>query len=154
MSKLPVPLVRQYETSHPEDVMGVVASCGKCAIFLDVDDTLIMPCSQSFLPSNPYRMMIDEIKKNVCERNYRLTFHARARMFERHISNRDLVDLIINGEIIEEYHDDYRCPTVLMLGKTRGIPHHIVVAICKDRLIIVTVYLPNEDEWINSKRRK
>lgn len=58
------------------------------------------------------------------------------------------------GEIIEEDHDDYRCPAVLMLGQTRGIPHHIVLAICKDRLIIVTVYLPNDDEWINSRRRK
>jgi hypothetical protein len=28
-----------------------------------------------------------------------------------------------------------RCPVVLMLGQARGIPHHLVVAICKDRLI-------------------
>jgi hypothetical protein len=58
------------------------------------------------------------------------------------------------GEIIEEYHDYYRCPAVLMLGQTRGISHHMVVAICKDRLIIITVYLPKEDDWINSRRRK
>jgi hypothetical protein len=52
------------------------------------------------------------------------------------------------------FHDEYRCPAVLMLGQVRGIPHHIVVAVCKDQLIIVTVYLPNEDEWIDSRRRK
>jgi len=98
--------------------------------------------------------LIDEIKRMISKRDYHLTFHARARMFERHISNRDLVDLIMNGEIIEEYHEEYRCPAVLMLGQVRGIPHHIVVAVCKDQLIIVTVYLPNEDEWINSRRRK
>ena len=47
--------------------------------------------------------LIDEIKKKISNRDYHLTFHARARMFERHISNRDLVDLIMDGEVIEEY---------------------------------------------------
>jgi hypothetical protein len=86
--------------------------------------------------------------------NIIISNHAGARMFERGVSADDLTTLIKNGEIIEEYHEDYRCPAVLMLGHVRGIAHHIVVAICKDRLIVVTVYLPNEDEWINSKRRK
>jgi hypothetical protein len=80
--------------------------------------------------------------------------HAGARMFERGVSADDLITLITKGEIIEEYHDEYRCPAVLMLGQVRGIPHHIVVAICKDQLIIVTVYLPNEAEWIDNRRRK
>jgi hypothetical protein len=35
-----------------------------------------------------------------------------------------------------------------------NVLHDKMMAICKDRLIIVTVYLPNEDEWINSRRRK
>ncbi len=75
-------------------------------------------------------------------------------MFERGVSADDLITLIRNGEIIEEYHDDYRCPTVLMLGQMRGMVHHIVVAICKDRLVVVTVYLPDKDEWIDGRRRK
>jgi hypothetical protein len=75
-------------------------------------------------------------------------------VLQRNVSADDLISLITNGEIIEEYLDDYRCPAVLMLGHIKGIPHHIVVAICKDRLIIVTVYQPNEDDWINSRRRK
>ena len=75
-------------------------------------------------------------------------------MFERGVSAEDLITLITNREIIDEYLDDYRCPAVLMLGRVRGIPHHVVVAICKEQLIIVTVYLPNEDEWIYSRWRK
>ncbi|MBN1234652.1 MAG: DUF4258 domain-containing protein [Methanotrichaceae archaeon] len=75
-------------------------------------------------------------------------------MFERGVSADDLISLITKGEMIEEYHDDYRCPAVLMLGQVRGIPHHNVVAICKDQLIIVTVYRPNEDDWINNGCRK
>jgi len=98
--------------------------------------------------------LIDEIKKNVNERNYRLTFHARARMFERRISNRDLVDLIINGEIIEEYPDKEPCPAVLMLGFVSGRQCHAVVACCRDHLRIITVYWPDEERWINYCLRK
>ncbi len=96
----------------------------------------------------------DKMKSFILTNDIIISNHAGARMFERGVSADDLISLITNGEIIEKYHDDYRCPAVLMLGQTRGVPHHLVVAICKDRLVIVTVYLPNEDEWVNNRRRK
>ena len=98
--------------------------------------------------------MHDKIRSFISSNNIFVSNHAGARMFERGVSAEDLITLITNGEIIEEYLDDYRCPAALMLGQVRGIPHHVVVAICKEQLIIVTVYLPNEDEWINSRWRK
>jgi len=91
--------------------------------------------------------ILHKMQSFISSSNIFISNHAGARMFERGVSADDLITLITNGEIIEEYHDEYRCPAVLMLGPVRGIPHHIVVAICKDQLIIVTVYLPNEDEW-------
>ena len=104
--------------------------------------------------SNLEKVLRDKIELFTYSNNIVISNHAGARMFERGVSAEDLITLLTNGEIIEEYHDDYRCPAVLMLGQVREIPHHIVVAICKDQLIIVTVYIPNEDEWINSRRRK
>lgn len=98
--------------------------------------------------------LINEIRKNIFERNYHLTFHARSRMFERRISNRDLEDLIINGEIIEEYPDREPCPAVLILGLVSGRQCHAVVACCMDHLRIITVYWPNEERWINNCLRK
>lgn len=96
----------------------------------------------------------DRMRLFVSLDNIIISKHAGARMFERGVSAEDLITLIRNGEIIEEYRDDYRCPAVLMLGHVRGMAHHIVVAICEERLIVVTVYLPNEDDWINGRRRK
>ena len=32
-------------------------------IFVDVDDTLITPCSKTFRHSSPYRFLIDELKQ-------------------------------------------------------------------------------------------
>jgi hypothetical protein len=97
---------------------------------------------------------IDEIRKKISERNYRLTLHARARMFERHISTRDLVTLINSGDIIEEYPDNEPCPAVLILGFVTGRPCHAVVAHCEDHLRIITVYWPDEEKWINYSLRK
>jgi hypothetical protein len=102
------------------------------------DDGILHSKMQSFISSN----------------SIFISNHAGARMFERGVSADDLITLITKGEIIEEYYDEYRCPAVLMLGQVRVIPHHIVVAVCKDQLIIVTVYLPSEDEWIDNRRRK
>jgi len=96
----------------------------------------------------------DKMQLFISSNSILISNHVGARMFERGVSADDLITLIMKGEIIEEYHEEYRCPAVLMLGQVRGIPHHIVVAVCKDQLIIVTVYLPNEDEWIDSRRRK
>ncbi len=98
--------------------------------------------------------LIDEIKKKISKRDYNLTFHARARMFERRIFNRDLVDLIMDGEVIEEYPDREPCPAVLILGFVSGRQCHAVVACCMDHLRIITVYWPDEERWINHCLRK
>lgn len=62
MRTLPIPRIRYFSASCPEEVAGLIQSQGCGVSFFDVDDTLITPCSQSFLPSCPYRLMIDEIK--------------------------------------------------------------------------------------------
>ena len=98
--------------------------------------------------------VLHKMRSFISSNNIFVSNRAGARMFERGVSADDLITLITKGEIIEKYSDEYRCPAVLMLGQARGVPHHMVVAICKDKLIIVTVYLPNEDEWIDNRRRK
>lgn len=47
-------------------------------------------------------MLIEEIKKNILLDNYIITFHAHRRMDERGISTEELVNLILNGRIIED----------------------------------------------------
>lgn len=52
------------------------------------------------------------------------------------------------GKIIEDYPDDARGHSCLMLGygmKSRAI--HVVCAPKEDYLAIITTYLPSEDEW-------
>jgi len=75
-------------------------------------------------------------------------------MFQRNVSTDNLRDIVMKGEIIEEYVDDKPCPSALMLGFLKGNPYHIVVAQCEDHVRIITVYKPEEDKWIEYKVRR
>ena len=97
--------------------------------------------------------LIEEIKNLVREDKIIISKHAYARMVERDVLADDLVNLILNGEIIESYPDDFPCPSVLMFGFLPGKQCHVVVAKCLDNLRVVTVYLPDEDKWINCRER-
>ena len=80
--------------------------------------------------------------------------HARIRMFERNISTDDLITIISSGEIIEEYNDDEPCPSALMVGFINSVAYHTVVAACTDHIRVITVYIPEEDKWIEYRRRR
>lgn len=59
-------------------------------------------------------------------------------------------------KIIEDYPNDPRGHSCLVLGFTKGNqPIHIVCGIQEDKiLVIVTVYRPDIDEWIDWQIRK
>jgi hypothetical protein len=98
--------------------------------------------------------MLDRIRLLVEERKYIITTHAILRMSERGVTVRDLIGLIVNGEIIEEYPNREPCPAALMLGFISGKPCHAVVAICGCRLSIITVYWPDEECWEDCRTRR
>jgi len=83
-----------------------------------------------------------------------ISHHARVRMFERNISTDDLFSAIRAGEIIESYPDDDPCPSVLMLGFIRKNVYHVVIGICDDHLRVITAYVPDEEQWIDTRMRR
>ena len=83
-----------------------------------------------------------------------ISHHARVRMFERNISTDDLITIISSGEIIEEYSDDEPCPSVLIMGFIDAVAYHTVIAICEDHIRVITVYIPEQDKWIEYRRRR
>jgi hypothetical protein len=50
-------------------------------------------------------MRMDEIKRRLQAGNYKITYHAHRRMVRRSINKEELVKLIKNGDIIEDYPD-------------------------------------------------
>ena len=75
---------------------------------------------------------------------------------EELISPDEVRSTVLFGEIIEDYIEDARGHSCLMLGfGTDSRPIHVVCSPKKDYLTIVTVYLPDSHRWeANWKTRK
>ena len=92
--------------------------------------------------------MINEIKKLAVDEEIIWSKHVLIRMKQRNISIADIVNVLINGEIIEEYMDDYPYPSYLILGVTKNNKCcHVVCAIGEGKLWIITTYIPDCEEW-------
>ena len=73
------------------------------------------------------------------------------------ISDREVGEALSGGEIIREYPDDKPYPSALIAGITAGgRALHVVCAFNQgERLaIVVTVYQPSPELWIEQKQRK
>lgn len=84
------------------------------------------------------------------------TRHSIQRMFERHISSRNVAASIREGVIIERYQDDEPFPSVLILGKADDRPLHVLVAVDEDTNTahVVTCYWPDAAEWSDDFRTR
>ena len=94
------------------------------------------------------KLNINLIKKLVKEGKTRWTNHVLNRLFQRNISQYDVENALLNGEIIEEYEDDYPYPSCLVYGiNTNGDILHIVCGSNQIELWIITVYYPDNNKW-------
>lgn len=91
---------------------------------------------------------IDLIKKLCAERKIELTIHVLKRCRQREIAIEDVMACILNGEIIEDYPDDYPFPSCLILGMSIAKQDlHVVVGCDGEKIYLVTAYYPNEEKW-------
>ncbi len=80
--------------------------------------------------------------------NVVLTRHVFERIQEREVERDDLFSVISTGEIIEQYPNDYPFPSCLILGNDlNDCPLHIVCGLGKNKVWVITAYIPNLDEW-------
>ena len=88
----------------------------------------------------------------------KFTDHAFQVMYsaERMVTVDEVVEAARDGDIIEDYPDDPRGHSCLILGFTRQRrPIHIVCAPKEEFLIIVTAYEPTLNKWTpNFKARR
>ena len=97
---------------------------------------------------------LKEIQNFIRKGEYRFSEHAVKRMIERAIDRFEVEHALIRGEIIEEYPDDKYSPSCLVYGKTEnGRVLHIQVS-APPSVVVVTLYEPNTEEWVNNKYRR
>jgi len=71
------------------------------------------------------------------------------------ISTSDVRHVLEEGEIIEDYPEDIRGHSCLMLGKSAdGRPIHVVCAPKDEYLAVITAYIPDEAQWSKDFRTR
>ena len=83
--------------------------------------------------------------------------HAVRQMLKsyRMITTKDIRRVIANGEVIEDYPEDTRGHSCLILGIITDRSIHVVCSPKEEYLTIITAYVPNKQDWEdNYKKRK
>jgi len=93
-------------------------------------------------------MVVDEIRLRLRKRKVRHTFHALREEMEESLTAREVEEALLQGfELVEDYPNDPRGHSYLILTWVREKPVHVVCAPHEEVLIIVTVYIPSSEEW-------
>jgi len=91
---------------------------------------------------------ISEIKEKIKDKKIKWRIHATQRLIQRSIKRASVIQAILNGEIIEEYDQDFPFPSCLILGYDENSnPLHIVCSLGQGFLWIITVYKPDLNKW-------
>jgi len=99
-------------------------------------------------------MEIGEIQKKVRREEYEISFHAEKERYAENITIHDVETAIYNGEILEDYPNDPRGSSCLVLGYSQNRPIHIVFGYTSTKWIrIITVYIPKLPKWIDERTR-
>jgi len=99
-------------------------------------------------------MDIRDIREKFESSKYETSFHAEKERYAEDIKISDIENVISNCEIIEDYPDDPRGPSCLILGYSEGRPIHIVCGFTLIKwLRIITIYTPKLPKWIDERTR-
>ena len=99
-------------------------------------------------------MDIREIQGKIRTGHYRFSYHALTRMIERNLERTEIEEAIDAGLIIEEYPEDKYSPSCLIYGQTNSRRDlHIQVSL-PPKVVIITTYEPDPNEWIDGQVRK
>jgi hypothetical protein len=99
---------------------------------------------------------IEWIRQQVRSGNYEFSGHADDERQAERIPIAGVEEALRNGEIIEDYPNDPRGPSCLVLGHgSPGYPIHVVCGQTPSgRLRLITVYIPSQPKWVDERTRR
>jgi len=99
---------------------------------------------------------IKQICRQLLSGQFEFSRHAFKRAIERNISDLEIREIGNHAKIIEEYPDDKYSPSCLLLGFTQNRrPLHLQISVeDSEYLKIITIYEPDETQWINYEKRR
>lgn len=93
-------------------------------------------------------MKIDKVREAVRKGHVNIRYHARRRMAERNIYYEDIVKVIMEGEVVEEYPEAHPFPAYLVLGLVKNNPLYVVCSFDGETAYIITVHWLDPEKWI------
>jgi len=98
---------------------------------------------------------VERIRTAIDNNQWAMSRHAREQAGKRCVEDIDLLSSLIKGEVIEDYPDDPRGASMLVLGYTdRGTAFHTVCSFDPSgTLVMITVYAPELPKWIDERTR-
>lgn len=98
------------------------------------------------------------IRRLVAEGRYEFSKHAEKEREADMISTTELEEALKSSDIIENYPDDPRGPSCLVLGFSGQRPIHAVCSVKRDpeELLLITVYDPSKrpEYWTDRYKRR
>ena len=94
-------------------------------------------------------MDIDVIKVKTRANEFLLSDHADHEAADESIDIAEIRQAILNGAILEEYADTGRGESCLIIGFANERPIHIVCGWRRDRVLVITVYIPKPPKFID-----
>jgi len=103
----------------------------------------------------PVEWRLAVIRERMEHGNYIVSFTHTEKLRERKIGADDIEEAIRNGAIIEDYPEDPRGPSCLILGQSGSRPLHVVCArLEEEQILIITAYEPDPAEWESDWRTR
>ena len=103
-------------------------------------------------------MDVRTLRRLVAEGKYEFSKHAEREREADMIPTAELEHALKSCDIIEDYSEDPRGPSCLVLGFSGERPIHAVCAVKRDpdELLLITVYDPSKrpDQWTDSYSRR
>lgn len=98
-------------------------------------------------------MDISLLKNKIANNEYVYTHHAE---IERRADNLTFIQVetaLLDSEILEQYPDTGRGESCLLVGFAKNLPIHMVCGWRGDKIVIITVYIPQPPKFINPWKR-
>ena len=94
-------------------------------------------------------MIIEEIRAKIRRSQYVYTHHAEIERREEDLTFVQIEQALLNGGILEHYPDTGRGESCLIVGFAGELPIHIVCGWRREKVSLITVYIPRSPKFID-----
>lgn len=94
------------------------------------------------------------IKNKLKEGLIQFSEHSLHKMDICDVTLTELIDAMLDGEVIEDYPEDQRGHSCLLLCKDKVGFLHVVLGSKEDNLFIITVYRPGPPKFVDERTRR